>query len=109
MQITDLSELVGKTISRVIGFSELKDDRTIGVLFTDGSFVKIELDLGHEYGDERLRLDRAPYGWGEKIAFGLATEEDLRAEKARERQAIEEAKTRQERETYERLKEKFGD
>jgi len=78
-------------------------------VFDDDTFTTLRAKM---YGDdpeiEPDILDRSSFGYEELIRAGIMTEEEvtaLRAEKEARAQAYAE---RRERETYERLKRKFG-
>jgi hypothetical protein len=103
-QITDLSALDGKTVARATfldGWDEL------AVVFTDGTFVYVDIEYSYEDGEFTITRT-ADFDVRRKI--GIATEAEIEADRiAREREAADAAriKERREREEYERLKAKF--
>lgn len=105
-QLTDLSDLAGKTIKRVVEPRATSDYSVLLLTFTDGSFVRIKADRAWDEGaqiswTEGLSDDH------ERVAIGLITREE-QAERARAAEADRQrAALESDRRTYERLKAKF--
>jgi hypothetical protein len=104
-QITNLSALAGKTVARATfldGWDEL------AVVFTDGTFLYVDIEFGYNGGGELTIFGAADFN--ARRNMGLATEAEIDADRiARERAAADAAriKERRDREEYERLKAKF--
>lgn len=113
--IHNFAELAGKQIKGVIEI----DDHRVALVFTDGSYVGIE--VGYGYSDEKGPLKFFDLDMDSEalfpafVGYGLLTQEDISAFRtardaasARQRHVYEQATLQRERAEYERLKAKFG-
>jgi len=105
-QITDLAELVGKTIERT---ADYEGDKLL--CFTDGTFAYFYIK--DEYDNPKLEIDEytiGKYEYSFWLRNGIITQADIDEFAAREaeelRLSAEQARSR-ERAQYERLRAKF--
>lgn len=102
IQITDLEELVGKTVAKAIDF----DEERLGLIFTDDTYLYIRPRSGYD-GDASLEWDEMPDDDEHKVALGLMTREEYDRLKAEQKIHNEALRQQHERREYERLKAKF--
>lgn len=102
-QLTELAELIGKTIERTVSSSGNEDQDYLGIFFADGSFLRISIDTGFDPQDAYIVWNREPTGWIQLRAFGLMSEEEYARKTAKADAFLVENRRRE----YERLKAEF--
>jgi hypothetical protein len=103
-QHVDIEDMEGRTVARTF-----RCQTNVAIGFTDGTFVAFRIELGYESGDERLVVDQsAPSDYALR-KLGLITDDEFHRRRD-ERSRLElERRERMDRETYERLKKRFGE
>lgn len=107
-QITDLDALAGKTIARAFRLGEYNwRDEALGLIFADGTFLRVGYNSGYEAGDGEVDWESKPSSNNELVAFGLVSQEEIDRAKADAIAKDQERQLARERAEYERLRAKF--
>ncbi len=106
-RITDLDDLIGKTIEAVHGYDD-GDNEAIGIRFSDGTYAYIVAHRGYECAELEIGDDEPNLTFAVKLGI-VSQEEQERIRVEEEAARVKQARWLElrDRETYERLKAKF--
>jgi hypothetical protein len=104
-QLTNISELKGKTIEKAVSINSWNAQPVI--VFTDDTYVVFEVDFGYDQGDGDIEVSTYELDNDDKLEVGFISQEEHDLIQKEETQEYKREQENSERRTYEQLKKKY--